>query len=163
MICISTVNMGKISYDTKQRIVTLYKGNNRPHQIYEILLSEGIHIASSSVRRIVALYKKGEPLGPKIYKKRYGKVTEDHQDFMKEHFKIWRNRQHSLRESVKIMKDELGVNISRSTLSRHKIAIGCPMGPVDERPMTRDKNKPRRKKFAFILDRCLLMSTQPER
>ena len=139
--------MGKITFETKQRIVTMFKANNRPHQICEIL-SEGISIGEASMRRLVARHKKGDPLVPKNYKQRYMKVTEEHKAFMVQHFKVWRNRRYSLRESSKILKEQLGITISRSTLSRHKRAIGHPMGPVDRRPMTRGKNQPLRTQFA---------------
>ena len=53
-----------------------------------------------------------------------------------------------LQESVKTFKEELGLTISVSTLSRHKISLGFPMGPAQQCNTTRDKNLPLRAQFA---------------
>ena len=61
-------------------------------------------------------------------------------------------------ESVDKFKEELGLQISVSSLSRHKISLGFPMGPAQQCSTTRDKNLPLRAQFA---SRMLRANHQP--
>ena len=93
--------MGKVSIQTKQRIAYLFsKDQLRPFEIYKKLLDEGITISHQTVRIAIRQHIKGEPLVPKMYKKKYIKVQMEHRLYWSEHFRIWENRSDSLQVNI---------------------------------------------------------------
>ena len=68
----------------------------KAYQIHEKLLGEGISISQQMVRLVISKWKKGDPLVPKVYRKKDIKVTMEHRLHIAEHFRIWDNRGASL-------------------------------------------------------------------
>ena len=96
-------NMGKVTLQTKQRIVVLHKANFKPYQIHRRLIEEGVSISQSMVRFVIKQFMEGNTLVPKMYKKRYMKVSMEHRLHFAEHFRIWANRGCSLQVNIHVL------------------------------------------------------------
>ena len=139
--------MGKLSQYTRNRIISLRESNDSILNIVRILQSEGIRTSRNSVSSFIARYQRTASIDDAPRSGRKGKLSAEDMNFIDE--KMKQNDELTSAERQKLLKDELNVSVSTSTVKYARRKLGWKHEKSRYCQFIRDQNKMKRLVFCL--------------